>query len=89
MTRGMRLKEAKAYVAGKLGVSTGDLSDPVVMGDLRSELGLARVVTPEATYPREANAIEAKFRIARLLDLPINCVNRFAERAGLGRPSSS
>ena len=86
MTRGMRLKEAKAYVAGKLSVSTGDLSDPVVMGDLRSELGLARVVTPEAAYPREANAIEAKFRIAQLLDLPINCVNRFAERTGLARP---
>jgi Dimethylamine methyltransferase (Dimeth_PyL) len=89
MTRGMRLKEAKAYVAGKLGVSAGDLSDPVVMGDLRSDLGLARVVTPEVTYPREANAIEAKFCIARLLDLPINCVDRFAERTGLIRPSTS
>ena len=41
MTRGMRLKEAKAYVAGKLGVAAGDLSDPVVMGDaaLRARAG--------------------------------------------------
>jgi hypothetical protein len=85
MTRGMRLKEAKAYVAGKLGVAVGDLSDPVVMGDLRSEFGLARVMTPEATYPHEPNAIEAKFRIAELLDLPINCVDRFAERTGVAR----
>jgi len=86
MTQGMRLREAKEYVAGKLAVSAGDLCDPVVMGDLRSELGLARVVTPEVTYPREPNAIEAKFRIARLLDLPVNCVDRFAERTGLTRP---
>ena len=84
MTRGMRLTEAKAYVAGKLGVAVGDLSDPVVMGERRSELGLARAVTPESTFPSQPNAIEAKFRIAELLDLPINCVARFAERTGLG-----
>jgi hypothetical protein len=59
------------------------------MGDLRSELGLARVMTPEAPYPHEPNAIEAKFRIAELLDLPINCVDRFAERTGLARPAAS
>ena len=84
MTRGMRLKEAKAYVAGKLGVGVGDLSDPVVMGDLRSQLGLGRAITPESTYPNEPNAIEAKFRIAELLEVPINCVDRFVERVGLG-----
>jgi dimethylamine--corrinoid protein Co-methyltransferase len=83
MTRGMRLKEAKAYVADKLGVATGDLSDPIVMGERRSELGLARALTPESVFPSEPNAIEAKFRIAELLDVPINCVRRFAERAGL------
>jgi hypothetical protein len=27
--------------------------------------------------------MEAKFRIAELLDLPINCVQRFRDRAGL------
>ncbi len=89
MTRGMRLPEAKTYVAGKLGVGIGDLSDPVVMGDLRSELGLARVITPEATYPHQPNAIEAKFRIAELLDLPINCVTRFVQRAGLTRATAA
>jgi hypothetical protein len=87
MTRGMRLREAKAYVAGKLGVAVGDLSDPVVMGERRSELGLARLATPESSFPSEASAIEAKFRIAALLDVPINCVDRFAERAGLKRPT--
>ena len=36
MTRGMRLKEAKVYVAGKLVVTPFDLSDPVVMTDVRN-----------------------------------------------------
>jgi len=40
ITRGMRLKQAKEYVAQKLGVSLMDLSDPVVMLDVRKERGL-------------------------------------------------
>ena len=80
VTRGMRLREAKAYVADKLGVGDDDLSDPAVMGDVRRELGLARQKSPESTYPTEPNGIEAKFNIARVLDVPINCVQRFAER---------
>ena len=40
ITRGMRLPQAKQYVADKLGVSVMDLSDPVVMLDLRKERGL-------------------------------------------------
>ncbi len=85
LTRGMRLREAKAHVAGRLGVTTGELSDPVVMGERRSELGLARAMTPESTFPGEPTAIEAKFRIAELLAVPINCVERFRERTGLAR----
>jgi dimethylamine---corrinoid protein Co-methyltransferase len=80
VTRGMRLKEAKAYVAGKLGVGVDDLSDPTAMGDVRRELGLARQISPESTFPTEPNGIEAKFNIAERLDVPIDCVQRFAER---------
>jgi len=89
MTRGMRLKEAKAYVAGKLGIGEDDLSDPIVMNEVRGERGLGRVVTGEASYPNEPNAIEAKFRIAELLDVPIACVSRFVERSGLGRGAAA
>ena len=79
MTRGMRIKEAKAYVADKLGVSTLDLVDPIVMTEIREELNLG-LVTP---LPKRAFGMEAKFRIADVLDISINSVNRFKEKAGL------
>ena len=82
MTRGMRLKEAKSYVAGKLGVSVADLADPIAMHDVRRDLG--RIPVQELTYPTHAGAMEAKFRIAEVLDVRINSVARFATHAGLG-----
>jgi dimethylamine--corrinoid protein Co-methyltransferase len=82
LTRGMRLAQAKAYVAERLGVEPATLSDPIAMADVRAELGLGRIVTFEATYPDEPNAIEAKFNISDLLGLPINCVGRFKKRTG-------
>ena len=84
MTRGMRLEEAKKYVAGKLGVNTIDLSDPLVMHDVRAELGLGRITVQELTYPDQPGALEAKFHIAEVLDIPINSVERFSERVGWG-----
>ena len=83
MTRGMRLKEAKQYVADKLGVTPFDLSDVAVMTDLRSELGFGRIHSYAISHPWQANLIEAKFNIARVLDVKINCVERFKERTGL------
>ena len=80
MTRGMRLKEAKAFVADRLGASVRDLSDGVVMQDVRSEFGIGRLTELENECVGEATAMEAKFNIAELLDLPINCVNRFRDR---------
>ena len=86
MTRGMRLRQAKEYVAGKLGVTPFDLSDPVVMTDVRNEHGLGRIHSYAISQPWQANMIEAKFNIARVLDVPVNCVERFKERTGLGAP---
>ena len=80
MTRGMRLREAKDYVAGKLGVTPFDLSDPVVMTDVRNEDGFGRVHSYAISQPWQANQIEAKFNIARVLDVPVNCVEKFKER---------
>jgi Dimethylamine methyltransferase (Dimeth_PyL) len=80
VTRGMRLPEAKDHVAGKLGVSRLDLSDPDVMREARRELGLGRVPLGDLVFPDEPSGIEAKFNIARVLDVPINSVSRFEAR---------
>jgi dimethylamine---corrinoid protein Co-methyltransferase len=81
MARGMRLKEAKAYVAEKLGVTPFDLADPVLMNERRAELGLGRVTTFEMSYPDEPTAIEAKSHIGDLLGLEIPCVRLLEERS--------
>ena len=40
MSRGMKLGEAKKYVSDKLGCSVADLTDPLIMEELRRELSL-------------------------------------------------
>jgi dimethylamine--corrinoid protein Co-methyltransferase len=83
ITRGMRLPEAKQHVAGKLGVSTLDLSDPTVMFDVRKEFGLGGILeSGEVTDVDDPMGIEAKFNIAAVLDVPVSCVERFRTKAG-------
>jgi len=83
MSRGMRLAEAKEYVAGRLGCTVRDLSDSYAMEQLRGELGLGRILDHSNLHPGEPNAMYAKFRIAELLGLRINSVERFKDLAGL------
>jgi dimethylamine--corrinoid protein Co-methyltransferase len=83
MSRGMRLEEAKQYVAGKLGCTVRDLSDSYAMEQIRGEKGLGRILDHSNLHPGEPNAMMAKFRIAELLDIRINSVERFKEMAGL------
>ena len=79
MSKGMRIWEAKEYVAEKLKVSVAELTDPVIMTEVRQDLKLGQM-TPMPGTPK---GIEAKFNIAEVLDIDINCVNRFKERASL------
>jgi dimethylamine--corrinoid protein Co-methyltransferase len=79
LNRGMRIDAAKKYVADKLGVSIGDLGDTIEMSEIREELDIGRI----AETPAVAKGIDAKFRIAELLDLKINCVNMFMDRVGI------
>ena len=79
MARGMRIDEAKEYVANKLSVSVSELTDPIIMNEVRTDLGIG-VVTPLPGVPK---GIEAKFNMAKVLDIDINCVNRFKRRAKL------
>ena len=83
MSRGMRLTEAKQYVAGRLGCSVGDLSDSYAMEQIRGEKGLGRILDHSNLHPGEPNAMMAKFRIAELLGIPISSVERFRELSGL------
>lgn len=76
MTRGIKIREAKEYVAGKLKVSVAELTDPVIMSEVRQDLQIG-AMSPQ---PGDAKGIEAKFRIAEILDIDINCVNRFRKK---------
>lgn len=77
LAKSMRLPQAKEYVAKKLGVSVPDLSDEVIMRELREELDIGTVFMG---YGAASRGIEAKIRIAKLLDLKINCVEKFKEK---------
>src|SRR5512147_2828539 len=79
MTRGMKIREAKEHVAGKLKIGVSELTDPVVMAEVRRDLQLG-VISP---HPLDARGIEAKFRIAEVLGIDINCVQRFRSKAGI------
>ena len=76
MTRGMKLAEAKKYVADKLGISTTKLIDEVVMREIREDHKIG-FITSRGGHPK---GIEAKHHIARLLDIDINSVTRFKQQ---------
>ena len=71
VARGMKTKEAKEYVASRLKIGIRDLTDEAVMDEVRRDLDIG-LVSLEAGF---AKGIEAKFHIADLLGIEINCVN--------------
>ena len=75
--------EAKSYVADRLGCTVRDLSDSYAMEQIRGEKGLGRILDHSNLHPGEPNAMTAKFRIAEVLGVPINSVDRFRQLAGL------
>jgi dimethylamine--corrinoid protein Co-methyltransferase len=75
----MKIQEAKEYVADKLKVSVIDLTDSVIMNEIREDLQLGAV----SPLPMGAKGIEAKFRIAELLGIDINCVHRFKDKTSI------
>lgn len=76
MTRKMRIREAKAYVAEKLKVSPTDLSNEHVMREVREELDIGIITS----VPGCAKGIEAKARIAELLGIEIASVKRLKNK---------
>lgn len=79
LSRRMRLPEAKRYVAEKLKVTPAALSDEHAMRELRAELGIGTVTS----LPGGPKGMAAKCRIAELLGIEINDVNKFKKKAGL------
>ena len=73
MSRKMKIHEAKAYVAEKLGIEVLDLTNEEVMRPLREELNIG-TVTSVAGSPK---GIRAKIKIAELLDIQIPSVDLF------------
>ena len=78
MTRGMKIQEAKEYVANKLKLSVSEIADPVIMTEVRQDLKLG-CMSPQVG---DAHGIEAKFRIAEVLGSDINCVNKIKKQGG-------
>ncbi len=76
MTRGMKLAEAKKYVADQLGISIAELIDAVVMREVREDHKIG-FITSRGGHPK---GIEAKHHISRLLDIDINSVKRFKQQ---------
>ena len=76
MTRGLKVAEAKKYVADKLGISTTELIDEVVMREVREDHKIG-FITSRGGHPK---GIEAKHHISRLLDIDINSVKRFKQQ---------
>ncbi len=76
MTQGMKIEEAKKYVADKLSVSVSDLTDPVIMTEVREDLEIGSV----SPLPGCAKGIEAKLRIAEVLGIDINCIRRLRNK---------
>lgn len=79
MTKGMRINEAKKYVADKLKVGVEDLTDPIVMAEIREDMGLG---TMQPTVGNVHKGMECRFQIAKLLDTKMNCVERFKKMSG-------
>jgi len=77
----MRINEAKQYVADKLGLTIEEICDVVTMSEVREERGFGLGNFEPCA---ESNiGMEAKFKIAEALDIKINSVERFKERAGI------
>ncbi len=76
--KGMKLNEAKKYVADKLDCSVFDLSDSARMKEIRESLDIGTVLS----RTNAATGMAAKIKIAELLDIKIPSVEKFKKLIG-------
>ncbi len=79
LSKGMKIDEAKKYVADKLGITIEELCDPTTMAEIREDLGLG-LQLPKS---KDAIALAAKFNIAKTLGIKINSLEVFKDKANL------
>jgi dimethylamine--corrinoid protein Co-methyltransferase len=79
LVKKMKIAEAKQYVAEKLGVNIGDLTNEEVLRQRREELGIGIIVSA-AGSPK---GIRAKLKIADLLKVGINSVDLFKSQVDI------
>lgn len=79
MSKGMKIGDAKKAVADKLKISVKELTDSIIMTEVRQDLQIG-VMSPQ---PKDAKGMEAKCRIAEVLGIDINSVNRFKRITGM------
>jgi len=77
--KGMKINEAKNYVANKLGCSVFDLSDSARMKEIRESLDIGTVLVRK----NAAAGMAAKIKIAELLDIKIPSVEKFKKLIGM------
>jgi len=73
LTRKMKIKQAKAYVAQKLDLNVQDLTNETIMSRVRAEKGLSSVIPDHIEY----TGIAAKSKIARVLGIQIHSVDLY------------
>ncbi len=78
LTRKMKITEAKKYVAQKLGIDVVQLTDEEVMHQVRQDLDIGTL----PLIADGASGIVAKARIAELLDIKINSVDKLKSKLG-------
>ena len=71
--KSMKINDAKAYVARKLGVTSEDLSDENVMRDIREEFGIGTITS----VPGTPKGLPAKLNIEKLLGIRIDSCEHF------------
>ena len=73
--KSMKVNDAKAYVAKKLGIDVMDIGDEYVMRELREQLRIGTVTA----VPGVPRGIAAKMNIEKLLDIKINSCEKFRQ----------
>jgi dimethylamine--corrinoid protein Co-methyltransferase len=77
MEKKLKIREAKAYVAKRLGVEPITLSDEYAMTELRKNLDIGLIMA----LTGYAKGLAAKARIAKTLDMKINSVTKLFQKA--------